>query len=119
MTTTSATDHKVAAIKRIVAAGFEVTVDALDSYARPKNLALARQVAMAFCRDYLSELVPFTKRHAPLSYPAIAAQFKRDAHMTVAHACKHVAQLYAVDHYFAARVDRLRKEVEANLRKAA
>jgi chromosomal replication initiation ATPase DnaA len=115
---TTLTKIKISAIKRIVAAGFEVSIEALDSYARTKDLALARQVAMAFAREFITELVPFTTKFAPVPYATIAAGFNRDDHETVRHACKRVERLYALDPYFSARVDRLRREIEAELRKA-
>lgn len=103
-----ATNHSVAAIKRAVARNFEVTVPDIDGRTRTGNLALARHVAMHLARSLLKS-----------SYPAIAAQFCRQNHMTVIHATRVIACKMASDRIFAARVDMLASVITRKLRKAA
>lgn len=79
--TTSKT--KLATIKRLTAAHFDISIDELVCHRRQRKFVIARQVAM-----YLA------KNHTLLSYPQIAAAMDRD-HTTVLYAIERVERAIA------------------------
>jgi hypothetical protein len=92
-------------IQRHVCATYGLTIEQLHSRARPKELAWARQLAMAMSRELLH-----------LSSTTVAEHFKRD-HATVLYATNLVRDFCEVYPQVAAAVSRLRTELKDKLKK--
>jgi chromosomal replication initiator protein len=87
-------------IRDKVAHGWGVTVDALTSKKRTKNLTVPRQVAMYLMRDMLD-----------LPLVEIGRQFGGRDHSTVIHSINKVEEDIAADDAFRARVEAVRSEL--------
>ena len=86
LTSSSYTTNSVAKWQKAVADYYNLTVDALKSKKRTKDIAFARQLAMYMCKMYTEETVE-----------RIGLEFKRD-HSTVIYAVKEIAELLKKDH---------------------
>lgn len=84
----------------VVAEDFGVTPALLCGHSRTQELVLARQVAMFFMRDILSQSLKEIGRH-----------FGGRDHTTVLHALNKVQQLRAADPAFAAKLSTLRLRI--------
>lgn len=73
-------------IKKVVAAHFDISPDALSGPSRTQDVALARHIAM-----YLSRSL------SGLSLPRIGENFGGRDHSTVLHGCRRVTDLMAAD----------------------
>ncbi len=80
-------------VKRIVAEKFNVSVHDIVGKRRTHNIALARQVAMYFCREL-----------TPCSYPELGALFGGRDHSTVIHARKVISEKLEKDETFRAEI---------------
>lgn len=102
----------IAAIKQRAAAAYGLTPQDIEAPGRRQPAALARQVAMALCRNHVT--APIAGRpnsSAALSYPEIGRAFGNRSHMTVMHACRVVAEQRGNDPRFAARVAELERSM--------
>jgi chromosomal replication initiator protein len=88
-------------IQQAVAREWGVTVDGLRSKTRTKHLTVPRQVAMHLMRELLG-----------LQLVEIGNAFGGRDHSTVIHSLEKVQETIAANPDFAARVDRLRKDLE-------
>ncbi len=96
-------NHKEINVEQIVAVvckNFEISVEALNSSKRTRELAQARQIAM-----YLS------KQHTKSSLSMIGSSIGGRNHSTVLHSCKAVSNLIETDKQFKEMVDKLTKEI--------
>lgn len=93
---------KMAAIKAIVAAEFDVTLLDLICERRTDNIVLPRQIAM-----YLA------KELRPDSLPTIGRHFGGRDHTTVLHAVRKITARVAADPALAERVAALKARIEA------
>ncbi len=96
-------NHKEVSIDMIlsvVCRTFEVTLEALNSSKRTRDLAQARQVAM-----YLS------KQHTKSSLSMIGAAVGGRNHSTVLHSCKAVTNLMETDKQFKMMVEGVTQEI--------
>lgn len=85
---------------KVCAEHFGVTLKDITNGGRTKQLALARQVAMYILRATIS-----------LSLKEIGSLFGNKDHTTVMHAIKRVGDLRASDPLFAARLEKLTKQI--------
>jgi|GEM_PF-1618161 len=93
----------VATIKRLVAAAFEVPIDAMASRHRTRRLAVPRMVAMALVRELC----------LGMSYPAIGRLFGNRDHTSVLHASRSIARLVARGDLTQADFDALQAQCKA------
>ncbi len=96
-------NHKeinVELIVSVVCKFFDITVEALNSSKRTRELAQARQVAM-----YLS------KQHTKASLAVIGATIGGRNHSTVLHSCKAVSNLIETDKQFKGVMEQLTQEI--------
>jgi len=87
-------------IQKIVSEYFGLTVDAMISKTRKRNIVQARQLAMYFA-----------KTHTRSSLTSIGLQCGNKDHATVLHACKTVMNLIDTDKEFKGYVDDLEKKI--------
>jgi len=87
-------------IQRVVAIHFELPPESLRGKRRTSAVALARQVAV-----YL------TKQLTSLTLVEIGRRFGNRDHSTVLYACTRIGKKVAADPAFAARVDRIRRDL--------
>ncbi|MFI3288652.1 MAG: chromosomal replication initiator protein DnaA [Rikenellaceae bacterium] len=95
--------HKEINIEQIVSVVckyFEISIEALNSAKRTRELAQARQIAM-----YLA------KQHTKSSLSVIGSTIGGRNHSTVLHSCKAVTNMMETDKQFKELVDRLTKEI--------
>ncbi len=88
------TELSLSAIQKLVAAHYDIRLADMSSAARPRSIAVPRQVAMYLCRSL-----------TPSSLPDIATAFGK-THATVIHACRTVQNRMDVD-------QDLRRQVES------
>ncbi len=93
-------DINVEQIMAIVCRRFNITVDALTSSKRTRDLAQARQIVMFLA-----------KQHTKSSLSVIGASVGGRNHSTVLHSCKTVTNLMETDKQFKDLVDTLTQEV--------
>lgn len=87
-------------IQKVVSEYFGLTVDAMISKTRKRNIVQARQLTMYFA-----------KNHTKASLTTIGLQCGNKDHATVLHACKTVLNLIDTDKEFKAYVDELEKKI--------
>lgn len=97
-------DPTVAVIQVIVAEQFGITTERMLRRDRHANVALARQTAMAFAREFT--VLPLVQ---------IGQNFGGHDHGTVMWACRAVVSRASVDRAFADSVLRLRKKIQTAL----
>ncbi len=96
-------NHKEINVEQIVGVvckHFDITIEALNSAKRTRDLAQARQIAM-----YLS------KQHTKSSLSMIGSTIGGRNHSTVLHSCKAVTNMIETDKQFKEVVDKLTKEI--------
>ncbi|MFI3248376.1 MAG: chromosomal replication initiator protein DnaA [Rikenellaceae bacterium] len=96
-------NHKEVNVEQIVGVvckHFEISIEALCSAKRTRELAQARQIAM-----YLA------KQHTKSSLSVIGSAIGGRNHSTVLHSCKAVTNMMDTDKQFKESVDRLTKEI--------
>jgi chromosomal replication initiator protein len=94
----------VSKIKRIVCDYFGLSIDAIQSKTRKREIVQARQIAMYFSRS-------MTKN----ALAAIGAEIGGKDHATVLHACKTVEDLYDTDKTFKQHVTEIGKRINNSL----
>ncbi len=87
-------------IQKVVSEYFGLSVDAMISKTRKRNIVQARQLTMYFA-----------KNHTKASLTTIGLQCGNKDHATVLHACKTVLNLIDTDKEFKAYVDELEKKI--------
>ncbi|NMC82238.1 MAG: chromosomal replication initiator protein DnaA [Armatimonadetes bacterium] len=87
-------------IKRLVARGFDVSVEEINGTSRSKGIVLARQVAMHLMRELTGA-----------SLPEIGRAFGGKDHSTVVHACQKVKSLLMNDLDVARHVSKLMEDL--------
>lgn len=87
-------------IQKNVGTYFGLTVEAISSKTRKREIVQARQIAMYFCRS-------LTKS----SLASIGAQIGGKDHATVLHACKTVEDLMETDKLFLQHVNEIEKKI--------
>ncbi len=96
-------NHKEVNVEQIVSVvckHFEISIEALNSAKRTRELAQARQIAM-----YLA------KQHTKSSLSVIGSTIGGRNHSTVLHSCKAVTNMIETDKQFKDVVDKLTKEI--------
>lgn len=89
-------------IQRTVSEYFNVSVQDLIDKTRKKEIALARQVAMYFCKEFFAEM----------SLKSIGEKFGKRDHSTVIHAIQTVNDQLDVDSNFKAQIEEIRKKLK-------
>jgi chromosomal replication initiator protein len=98
------TEQKIASIKKSVALAYDLDPRDLDSLKKPGRLAEARAVAFYHCRELLK-----------LSFPVLAAAFKRKDHMSAMWNCSSVRERMETDANFRSTVEGLAAKVAPQL----
>jgi chromosomal replication initiator protein len=88
-------------IQKTVADYFHLSVADLQSKTRKKEIVIARQVAMYFCKEYTEH-----------SLKSIGYYFGGRDHSTVIHAVQAVSDMMEVDARFRASVEELKKKIK-------
>ena len=83
---------------------FKVSIDALQSKTRKRDIVQARQLAMYFAKKYTNA-----------SLSSIGIQIGKRDHATVLHACKTVDNLFETDKLFKSYVDDLNKKLTSDI----
>jgi len=97
-------EQKIALIKKAVAEAYGLDVQELDSLKKPGPLAEARAVAFYLARELLG-----------LSFPVLAAAFKRKNHMSAMWNCSSVRDRMETDAKFRSTVEELAAKLSPQL----
>ena len=88
-------------IQKIVCDHFSLSVDALQTKTRKREIVLARQIAMYF-----------SKTLTKASLASIGSQIGNKDHATVLHACKTVKNLMDIDRELKTQIDEIDKKIK-------
>jgi hypothetical protein len=88
-------------IKRVIIARWNISLDELNSGARPRRIARPRQVAMYLSRKMTSR-----------SLPDIGRRFGGRDHTTVLHACRRIEALMAERPQYAIVIAEIERQIE-------
>ncbi|MCO6565300.1 MAG: chromosomal replication initiator protein DnaA [Apibacter sp.] len=102
--TNSKKDITIEYIQNLVCDYFKVSIDALQSKTRKRDIVQARQLAMYFAKKYTNA-----------SLSSIGIQIGKRDHATVLHACKTVDNLFETDKLFKSYVDDLNKKLTSDI----
>ena len=102
--TNSKKDITIDYIQNLVCDYFKVSIDALQSKTRKRDIVQARQLAMYFAKKYTNA-----------SLSSIGIQIGKRDHATVLHACKTVDNLFETDKLFKSYVDDLNKKLTSDI----